>query len=74
VIERLLAGQAFTLEEYIRDRAIAGTPQMCIAEIERWNDAVQPDEYSLIFGGSDDQLRLTRAVEQFSEEVMVAFR
>ena len=73
VIERLLADQSFTLEEYIHERAIAGTPQMCIREIERWQEAVQPDEYSLIFGGSDDQARLTRAVEQFAEEVMVAF-
>jgi probable F420-dependent oxidoreductase len=74
VIERLLAGEAFALEDYIRERAIAGTPQMCIAEIERWNEAIQPDEYSLIFGGSDEQVRLTRAVEQFAEEVMVRFR
>ncbi len=74
VIERLLAGQAVTLEEYIRERAIAGTPQMCITEIQRWQEAVQPDEYSLIFGGSDDPARLTRAVEQFAEDVMVAFR
>jgi probable F420-dependent oxidoreductase len=73
VIERLLADQSFTLEEYIHERAIAGTPQLCIREIGRWQEAVQPDEYCLIFGGSNDQARLTRAVEQFAEEVMVAF-
>jgi probable F420-dependent oxidoreductase len=73
VIERLLAGESFAIEEYIRARAIAGTPQMCIDEIVRWQAAIQPDEYSLIFGGSDDQLRLTQAVEQFAEQVMVAF-
>jgi len=74
VIERLLAGESFGLEDYIRARAIAGTPEICIAEIERWQQAIQPDEYSLIFGGSHDQDRLTRAVEQFAEQVMVGFR
>ncbi len=74
VIERLLAGEAFTTEEYIRDRAIAGTPEMCIAEIERWRQAIAPDEFSLIFGGADDQPRLTEAVRLFASEVMSAFQ
>ena len=74
VIERLLAGERFTLDEYVRGRAIAGTPQMCVAEIERWQQAVRPEEYSLLFGGSDDQARLTVAVGQIAEEAMVAFQ
>ena len=73
VIERLLAGETFTLDEYIRARAIAGTPEVCIAEIERWQAAIQPDEYSLIFGGSDDAARLEDAVTLFAREVMPAF-
>lgn len=73
VIERLLAGEAFSLTEYIHARAIAGTPEVCIAEIQRWVDAIQPDEFSLIFGGSDDQGRMAEAVELFATEVMPAF-
>ncbi len=73
IIERLLAGGSIALKDYVHARAIAGTPQMCIEEIQRWCEAIQPDEFSLIFGGSDDQARLTQAVEQFAEEVMVAF-
>ena len=45
VIERLLAGERFTLDEYVCGRAIAGTPQMCVGEIERWQQAVRLDEY-----------------------------
>lgn len=74
VIERLLAGEPFTLEEYIHARAIAGTPDMCVAEIQRWQEAIQPDEFSLIFGGSDDQVRLSQALELFANEVMPAFK
>ena len=73
MIERLLADEPFTLEEYIAARSIAGTPALCVREIERWIDAVQPDEFSLIFGGSEDQQRLTEAVTQFATEVMPAF-
>ena len=73
VIERLLAGEAFSLEEYIEARAVAGTPEMCIAEIQRWVDAIAPDEFSLIFGGSDDYVRLSEAVELFAREVLPAF-
>jgi probable F420-dependent oxidoreductase len=73
VIERLLADEPFTLEEYIQARAIAGTPDMCVREVKRWQAAIQPDEFSLIFGGSDDQRRLTQAVELFANEVIAAF-
>ena len=73
VIEKLLAGEAFTLEEYIHDRAIAGTPEGCIEQIERWQQAIQPDEFSLIFGGSNDPQRLDQAVSFFAREVMTHF-
>ena len=73
VIERLLAGAAFTLDEYVHARAIAGTPELCVAEIKRWQEAIAPDEFSLIFGGSDDQVRLSQAVELFAREVMPEF-
>jgi alkanesulfonate monooxygenase SsuD/methylene tetrahydromethanopterin reductase-like flavin-dependent oxidoreductase (luciferase family) len=73
VIERLLAGETFALAEYIRARAIAGTPESCIVEIERWQAAIAPDEFSLIFGGSDDPARLERAITLFAREVMTAF-
>lgn len=73
VIERLLADQPFTLDEYLQARAIAGTPEVCAREIEHWIDAIAPDEFSLIFGGSDDQVRLAAAIEQFATEVMPAF-
>ena len=73
VLERLLAGDAIGFEEYVEGRAIAGTPAMCITEIQRWQEAIAPDEFSLIFGGSTEQRRLQQAVDQFAGEVMPAF-
>ncbi|NIR35160.1 MAG: hypothetical protein GWN73_04145, partial [Actinobacteria bacterium] len=43
------------------------------AEIERWQEAIAPDEISMIFGGSTEQSRLEEAVDQFAAEVMPAF-
>ena len=74
VIEQLLVDEPFTLEEYVHARAIAGTPEACINEVQRWIDAIAPDEFSLIFGGSEDQARLSQAVELFAREVMPAFK
>jgi probable F420-dependent oxidoreductase len=73
VLERLLAGDDIAFADYVRGRSIAGSPAMCIEEIRRWNDAIAPDEYSLIFGGSTEEARLRSAVEQFAAEVMPAF-
>lgn len=73
VLERLLGGEDVAFSEYVRGRSIAGSPAMCIEEIQRWNDAIAPDEYSLIFGGSTEEARLRRAVTQFATEVMGAF-
>ncbi len=73
VLSRLLAGQDFSFEDYVRGRAIAGTPAMCIEELQHWQAELDIDEVSMIFGGSDDQARLERAIDQFAAEVMPAF-
>ena len=73
VLERVVAGEAVTLEEFAHGRAIAGTPEMCIDELKHWQKAIDFDEISLIFGGSKDQGRLERAVDQFAAEVMPTF-
>lgn len=73
VLERVVAGDDVPLEDFAHGRAIAGTPEMCITELKRWQEAIDFDEISLIFGGSQEQGRLERAVDQFAAEVMPAF-
>lgn len=73
VLEKIVAGEGVEFEEFVQARAIAGTPAMCIREIERWREAIDFDELSMIFGGSTEPVRLERAVEQFAAEVMPAF-
>lgn len=73
IIDKILGGKAVGFEEFVHGRAIAGPPAMCIREIERWREAIDFDELSMIFAGSTDQMRLEQAVEQFAKEVMPAF-
>lgn len=73
VLDRIVADEKVGFEEFVQGRAIAGSPDMCIREIERWREAIDFDELSMIFGGSTEQGRLEAAVEQFSAEVMPAF-
>ena len=66
-----------TYQEFVRDRAFAGTPDLVIDEIERWHDAIDFDEVCLIFATAreaTDQATLTEAVTLFADEVMPAFR
>ena len=75
VLQRVGEGQPVTYQEFSRDRAFAGTPDIVIPEIERWHDAIGFDEVCLIFATgreSTDQATLTGAVSMFADEVMPA--
>jgi probable F420-dependent oxidoreductase len=73
VLAQLLDGAEVSFEDYVQGRAIAGTPDMCAREIQRWHEAIQFDEISLIFGGSSEPVRLEQAITQFATEVMPVF-
>jgi len=73
VFGRLERGEAVPLPEFARDRVIAGTPDDCIEQIGRWQDAVAPDHLLLGLSGPDrspDGLRA--AMELFGREVLPA--
>ena len=75
VLRRVGEGQPVTYQEFSRDRAFAGTPDIVIPEIERWHDAIGFDEVCLIFATgreATDQATLTGAVSMFAAEVMPA--
>lgn len=73
VFARLQAGDAVTLPEFARDRVIAGTPDDCIAELRRWQEAVAPDYLLIGLGGPERGYEATRvAFERFGREVLPA--
>lgn len=77
VLQRVAAGEDPPYQEFVRDRAFAGTPELVIAEIQRWHDAIGFDEVSLIFATGREATTpeaLTRAATLFATEVFPAFR
>ncbi|MGH1505854.1 MAG: LLM class flavin-dependent oxidoreductase [Acidimicrobiales bacterium] len=77
VLQRVAAGEDPPYQEFVRDRAFAGTPELVIEEIQRWHDAIGFDEVCCIFATGREattQEALTRAVTLFADEVMPAFR
>ena len=74
VLRRVAEGEKVEFPEFVRDRAIAGTPAMCIDEINRWHDAIGFDELALYFNGPRTEGVWEPAVEFFASEVMSAFR
>jgi probable F420-dependent oxidoreductase len=77
VLQRVGTHQPVSYQEFCRDRAFAGTPDLVIDEIRRWHEAIGFDEVCLIFATgreATDQATLTRAVTMFADEVIPAFR
>ncbi len=68
---RLERGDAVSLPEFAHDRIIAGTPDDCIEQIRRWQEAVAPEHLLLGLSGAvrgPDGLR--DAIELFGREVL----
>ncbi len=76
ILQRVAAGEDPPYQEFVRNRAFAGTPDLVIDEIRRWHEAIGFDECCLIFATGREattQAALTRAVTLFAEEVAPAF-
>ena len=76
VLQRVGTGEPVTYQEFVKDRAFAGTPEMVVEEIQRWHDAIGFDEACLIFATAQeavDPATMTRATGLFAREVMPAF-
>ena len=77
VLQRVGTGQAVAYQEFVKDRAFAGTPDLVIDELRRWHDAIGFDEVCLIFATAQEAVdpdTMTRATGMFAREVMPAFR
>ena len=76
VLQRVGTGQPVTYQEFVKDRAFAGTPDLVIDEIERWHGAIEFDEACLIFATAQEAPvapTMMRTTELFGREVMPAF-
>lgn len=73
VFGRLERGEAVPLPEFARDRVIAGTPDDCVEQIHRWQEAVAPDHLLLGLSGAErGPAGLRDAIALFGREVLPA--
>ena len=73
LFQKLEAGDRVDLATFARDRAIAGTPEDCVTEIERWRAATACDALLLSLSGPGDYETTRRTLELFGKEVIPAF-
>ncbi|MCP5182038.1 MAG: LLM class flavin-dependent oxidoreductase [Pseudomonadales bacterium] len=78
VLQRVGNGERVDYETFARDRAIAGTPDFCVEQLERWRDAIGFDEINLIAmtgqHGGNARVPLEAMFTLFAHEVMSRFR
>jgi alkanesulfonate monooxygenase SsuD/methylene tetrahydromethanopterin reductase-like flavin-dependent oxidoreductase (luciferase family) len=75
IYARLDRGERVGLTEFARERGIAGTPEDCIEQIQRWEYEAGVDRIYLMLTGPADYSARMRALELFGSEVVrnVAF-
>jgi alkanesulfonate monooxygenase SsuD/methylene tetrahydromethanopterin reductase-like flavin-dependent oxidoreductase (luciferase family) len=69
----MFAGKAVSLEEFAPNRAIVGTPDNCIREMQRIKDLIDPDYVFLTPTGVPDPAQQVRELRLFAKEVMPLF-
>ncbi len=72
--EVMFGGKAVTLEEFAPNRAIVGTPDDCMLEMERIKKLVNPDYLLMTPTGVPDPEQQVRELRLFAKEVMPHFR
>jgi len=71
---RLMAGEDVPLNEFVRDRDVAGDPEDCIRQIEHFHREVPFEHFLATFGNTRSPEQTKQAMELFAREVMPAFR
>jgi alkanesulfonate monooxygenase SsuD/methylene tetrahydromethanopterin reductase-like flavin-dependent oxidoreductase (luciferase family) len=70
----MFGGKAVTLEEFAPNRAIVGSPDDCIREMQRIRDLINPEFVFLTPTGVPDPEQQVRELRLFAKEVMPFFR
>jgi probable F420-dependent oxidoreductase len=74
IYERLERGEGIPLAEFANERAVAGTPEDCIAQIERCRELTGCDVLLMAFAGTRSYEKMRAVIELFGREVIPAFR
>jgi probable F420-dependent oxidoreductase len=74
ILQRVAAGERVPYREFANERAIVGTPELCVEQLHRWHDAIDFDEVLLMLGGPREIDPFCRAMSIFATEVVPAFR
>lgn len=72
--EVMFGGKQVTLEEFAPNRAVVGSPDDCIREIERIRGAIDPEWFFITPTGVPDPGRQMEELRLFAKEVMPHFR
>ena len=72
--EVIFGGKQVKLEEFVPNRAIVGTPDACIAEMQRIKDLIDPDYLLTTPTGVPDPDQHWEELRLFAKEVMPHFR
>jgi alkanesulfonate monooxygenase SsuD/methylene tetrahydromethanopterin reductase-like flavin-dependent oxidoreductase (luciferase family) len=70
----IFGGKPVSLEEFVPNRAIVGTPEDCAAELRRIRDRVNPEYVMMTPTGVPDMEQHWRELRLFAQEVMPEFR
>jgi alkanesulfonate monooxygenase SsuD/methylene tetrahydromethanopterin reductase-like flavin-dependent oxidoreductase (luciferase family) len=71
--EVMFGGKSVTLQEFVPDRAIVGTPDDCARELQRIKDLIDPEYLYLTPTGVPDPAQQIRELRLFAKEVMPQF-
>ncbi len=72
--EVMFGGRQVTLEEFVPNRALVGTPDDCAREMQRIKDLIDPDYLLMTPTGVPDATRHWNELKLFAREVMPHFR
>jgi alkanesulfonate monooxygenase SsuD/methylene tetrahydromethanopterin reductase-like flavin-dependent oxidoreductase (luciferase family) len=70
----IFGGKPVKLKDFVPNRAIVGTPDDCIAEMQRIKDMIDPDYVMMTPTGVPDADRHWEELRLFAHEVMPHFR
>ena len=70
----LFGGKSVTLREFARNRAVVGTPEDCIREIQRIKDLIDPEYLFLTPTGVPNPDQQVKELRLFAKEVMPYLR
>ena len=70
----MFGGKSTTLEEFVPNRAIVGTPEDCIRELGRIKELINPEYVFLTPTGVPDPDQQIKELRLFAKEVMPTYR